>query len=436
MSLSRDCGPITAAEFAACMAPLAPFEPAPALAVAVSGGADSLALALLARDWVAARGGTLLALVADHGLRPESAAEAGATSSRLAGLGIPARAVRLSVAPGPALAARARRARYAALVDACAAAGILHLLLGHHAGDQAETLLMRVLAASAPAGLAGMAAARETGPVRLLRPLLAVPPGRLRAMLRAAGVGWVEDPSNTDARALRSRIRAWRADPDGNGRATISLVAAAEAAGREREAAERLAAARLAACASLHPEGFAVLRPGAVDPAVLSALVQMVGGRVYPPSPRQVAVLARAPAPATLAGVRLSPAGRLGPGLLLTREAAAMAGPIPACAAAWDGRFRLSRDARAPLDGLMLGALGAAAAGLRRRSPWPAAVSRTLPSLWRGAELVAVPHLGYPDAGPYAGIEALFCPPRAAAPAPFCPARVSRGCTMRSDTLC
>jgi len=421
VSLSRDRGSITAAEFAAFMAPLGPFEPAPALAAAVSGGADSLALALLARDWAAARGGRMLALVADHGLRRESAEETGATTSRLAGLGMPARVLRLTLAPGSALAARARCARYAALADACAADGILHLLLGHHAGDQAETLLMRVLAASTPAGLAGMAALRETGPVRLLRPLLGVPPARLRATLDAACVGWVEDPSNTDGRALRSRIRAWRADPDGDGRATISLVAAAEAAGRERAAAERVTACRLAACADLHPEGFAVLRPGPVDPAVLSALLQMVAGRAYPPSPRQVAALARAPAPATLAGVRLSPAGRLGSGLLLSREEAAMSGPVPAVAAVWDGRFRLSRHTASSLDGLTLGALGAAAAGLRRRSLWPAAVLRTLPALWRGAELVAVPHLGCPATGPYAGIEALFCPPRPAASASFLP---------------
>ena len=84
------------------------------------------------------------------------------------------------------------RPRHAALEQACADAGILHLLFGHHAGDQAETVAMRLLDRSGPAGLAGMAALAETASVRRLRPLLAIPPGRLRASLRAAGVEWVE----------------------------------------------------------------------------------------------------------------------------------------------------------------------------------------------------------------------------------------------------
>ncbi len=419
-------GPITGAEFAALMAPLGPFEPAPSLAAAVSGGADSLALAVCARDWVRARGGTLVALVADHGLRPELGGETSLTLSRLAHLGIPAQAQRLAIAPGPALAARAREARLAALTAACAERGILHLLLGHHAGDQAETVLMRVLGRSAPAGLSGMATVRETGPVRLLRPLLSVPPARLRATLLTAKVGWVEDPSNADQRALRSRIRAWRNDPGGVGRATAALSDAAAGAGRERAIAEGDAAAALAASAVLRPEGFAVLRPGPVDPAVLSALLQMVGGRAYPPSTRQVAALARSPGPATLAGVRLSPAGRFGPGLLLTREVASMAAPAPAANGVWDGRFRLVADA-ALLEGQCVGALGAAVLSLRSRSALPAIVLETLPALWRKTALVAVPHLDHPGDGPYAGVEALFCPPRAAAPAPFCPARIPLG---------
>ncbi|MCW3477940.1 tRNA lysidine(34) synthetase TilS, partial [Limobrevibacterium gyesilva] len=181
------------------MAPLGPFEPAPHLAVAVSGGADSMALALLARDWTRARGGRITALVVDHGLRAASAGEAACTRDRLAMLGIPARLFTLQgLGHGPALAARARAARYAVLEAACAKASILHLLLAHHAADQAETVAMRLLDRSGPAGLAGMAALVEAGRVRRLRPLLPVPPGRLRATLHAAGIAWVEDPSNAD----------------------------------------------------------------------------------------------------------------------------------------------------------------------------------------------------------------------------------------------
>ena len=97
------------------MAPLGPFGPAPRLAAGVSGGPHSLALALLADRWARRRGGDVLALVADHGLRPESAAEAAHVHGLLAGCGVAAQVVRLGLATGPSMQERARAARLAAL---------------------------------------------------------------------------------------------------------------------------------------------------------------------------------------------------------------------------------------------------------------------------------------------------------------------------------
>ena len=405
------------------MAPLGPFEPAPRLALAVSGGADSLAMAVLAHAWAAERGGSVLALVVDHGLRPASAREVSLTRERLATRGIPVHAMRLDIPPGPALSARARAARYAALAEACAGRGIVHLLLGHHAADQAETLLIRALSASGQAGLAGMAALRETDRLRLLRPLLTIPPVRLRATLRELGLDWVEDPSNADPYALRARLRHLRADRDGAGPATGALAAAASAVGATRRARDEGVAAFLGASATLRPEGFAVLRQGPVPAAALAALIQAVSGAPFPPRSASVAALARDPRPATLAGVRLLAAGRLGAGLLLVREEAAIAPPVPAETARWHGapwdrRFRLARGA-APPAGLSLGALGDAAAGLRQRSGLPSAVLRTLPALRREETLFAVPHLGYPDAQRCASVPLVFGPAQPATCAPF-----------------
>jgi tRNA(Ile)-lysidine synthase len=178
-----------AAEFAAAMAELGPFERAPQLAAGVSGGADSVALALVSNAWAHARGGSLSALIVDHGLRDGSGAEAAEAAVRLGAHGIAARVLRIDgLARGPALAERAREARLRVLAEACAGEGILHLLLGHHAGDQAETLLMRSLSGSGAAGLAGMASIVETAGLRILRPLLAVPQARLRATLISAGM--------------------------------------------------------------------------------------------------------------------------------------------------------------------------------------------------------------------------------------------------------
>ena len=402
------------------MTALGPFEPAPQIAAGVSGGADSMALALLADAWARERGGSLLALIADHGLRAESGGEAASAAARLGSLGIAAKVLKIEgLARGPALAERARSARFAVLEAACAHAEILHLLLGHHAGDQAETLLIRSLGGSGPTGLAGMAPLVETTRLRLLRPLLAVAPARLRATLASAGVAWIEDPSNADTTALRPRLRLLRRDRDGDGAATAALVAASAASGRSRAETDRSVAASLAEQAVLRPEGFAVLSGQPLAPPALAALLQMLAGAPFPPATRSIVALAAAPRPATLAGVRLLPAGRLGPGLLAVREPAAMAPPVPARAGAvWDRRFRLGEAALVP-PGATLGALDGDAARLRRFSPLPSAVLRTLPAVRQGATLLAVPHLHYPDPMACADFPMLFSPSRPAVAAPF-----------------
>ncbi len=415
--------PLPAAEFATLMAPLGPFEPKPRIAVAVSGGADSLALALLAQRWAMARGGDALGLIVDHGLRAASAGEAAATLQRLAAQGIAAQLLTLTdLMPGRALASRARAARYAALTAACAGGGRLHLLLGHHAADQAETVAMRMLAGSGPYGLAAMPALSETSELRLLRPLLSVAPARLRATLRAAGLGWVEDPSNGNPAAQRARLRAARRDRDGDGPATRAAGTTAAARGRVRARGERQSAVVLGSRAWLAPEGFAVLTPGQIEPAALAGLIRMVAGSEWPVSSQQIALLARSLGPATLGGARLLSAGRLRPGgWLVVREAAAMQEPALArIGAKWDGRFVLTGGVTA--DGLALGALGEASARLRHMSPLPAAVLATLPALWRNAELVAVPHLHYSTDKLSEGYRITFAPGVAATFPAFWPA--------------
>ena len=400
------------------MAAMGPFEPAPPLAVAVSGGADSLALTLLADAWARARGGQAIGLIVDHGLRPESAAEARETARRLGERGIPARILVLDgLTAGPALAERARDARYAALVAACAASGTLHLLLGHHAADQAETVAHRVLRGSGAGGLAGMAAVVELSTVRLLRPLLSVMPEALRDYLRAAGVAWVEDPSNRDQRALRPRMRAGLATHDRG--AIEDLGDAARVAGQARCADEQRTARVLGREVAIRPEGFALVPPGRVSVSGLRSVIRMVAGAAYPPPAEAVASMVAMPRPATLAGVRLLTAGRLGPGMLAVREPAAMGPAVPARAGAvWDGRFRLDRASGLPGGG-MLGALGDDAARFRGQDCLPTAVLRTLPALRMDGVLVAVPHLRYSDPAFGARVGVTFAPPHPACGAWF-----------------
>ncbi len=390
------------------------------MGAAVSGGPDSMALALLADRWARDNGGSLLGLIVDHGLRPESRQEASLVTARLAARGIQAGLLPVDgLLRGPALAERARAARFAALEAACREAGILHLLLGHHAADQAETVLMRALSDSGPIGMAGMLPLVELTWLRLLRPLLTFPPARLRATLATEGVEWVEDPSNKDAAALRPRLRMLRHDRDGIGVATNALRATATAAALGRAARATTVAAELAEEAVIRPEGFAVLSGRPMPAGVLAALLQAVSGAAYPPALRSVTALAAAPRPATLAGARLLPAGRLGPGLLVVREAAAMASPVPAHPnTRWDGRFRLRGDAAVP-TGAMLGGLGDDAPQVREDSQLPSAVLRTLPAIRLGSSIHAVPHLDFPDALTCQHLSLLFSPPRAAAPPSF-----------------
>src|SRR5262245_21437394 len=174
---SESDDPLTEAEFAALMRPLGPFEAQPRLAVAVSGGSDSLALTLLLHDWARRQRGVLTALTVDHGLRPEAAAEARQVARWLRARGIRHRVLTWRPA-GEArrggLQAAARAARYRLLGAWCRANGVLHLALAHHREDQAETLLLRLARGSGLDGLAAMAAVSEREGVRLIRPLLAV----------------------------------------------------------------------------------------------------------------------------------------------------------------------------------------------------------------------------------------------------------------------
>jgi tRNA(Ile)-lysidine synthase len=432
----RPATAVTEAEFAALMAPLGPFGTAPLLAAGVSGGPHSLALALLAGRWAEVRGGRLLALVVDHGLRAGSAAEAEGVAAMLAGRGIAGRVLRLRLAPGGAgVQERARAARMAALLAACRAAGAPWLLLGHHRGDQAETVLFRALRGSGAAGLAGMAPARAAAEAMVLRPLLDVPPARLEAVVARAGLVPVRDPTNLDARFARVRLRAALGDPDGTGTATAALAGAAAAFAARRAVAEAAAADRLAAAMALRPEGFAwldaeVLGRDAVAEAALGGLLGLLGGAGFPPPREGVRrLLARlgdsrdgmeARRGATLAGVRLHAAGEAARLLLVREAAAALRAPAMVAieGAVWDGRFRVSGGGGGA--GWTVAALGAAgvtlqeAARLRRaaaRRGVPRLALAALPAI-RDADgrLVAVPALDYPAAAAAGGLRLDFAP--------------------------
>lgn len=393
--------------FARAMARLGPFESAPHLAVAVSGGADSMALALLARDWLQARRGRLTALIIDHALRPESKAEARLAVRRLKALGIEALILtRTGPLPKSGLQDAARAARYALLRDWCRGAGVLHLLTGHTRGDQLETHLMRRARNATGPGAAGMSARHLFPEVRLLRPLLGMDRADLEALLDVAEVAWIEDPSNRNETFERVRVRArLAADPALAARAAEDQAAAAEA----RIALETAVNAGLAACIQVHPEGYAVVDQGAFrdleDAArgpLLARLALCIGGAGHAPAPAKAAGLAARLADGT--AFRGASLGRCtfasqAAGWLVCRDGRGLPGALAAVSQdSWDGRFQVTVP-----DGLRKGVVLAplGAAGWRQldkatRRAWgpPPAAARTLPALFRGSELVTAPGQG------------------------------------------
>ena len=185
----------------------APLPATARLAIAVSGGPDSLGLLALAHHDFHDR---ITALTVDHGLRDGSAAEARHVASLCAGSGI-AHHTLVWAGPHPRsnLQARARAARYALMADWCHQNRVACLLTAHHAEDQAETLLMRLARGSGLGGLSGIRACRLLAPgVQLLRPLLTVPRATLHNATRAAGWPALTDPSNTSPRHDRTHVRA------------------------------------------------------------------------------------------------------------------------------------------------------------------------------------------------------------------------------------
>lgn len=415
------------------MAAFGPFEPAPHLAVAVSGGADSMALLLLAARWAAARGGCVSALTVDHRLREAARDEARLVARWCADRGVAHRILTWSdgdMARGrAALQARARAARYRLLADWCRRQGVLHLLVAHHRNDQAETFLLRLGARSGLAGLAAMAPVREEPEVRLLRPLLGLSRARLEDHLRANRQDWIADPSNADPAFARVRLRSLMPQLAAEGLDAAAMAAVAARFAGPRRAAEALVAEMLARAAAPDPAGFVVLardalRDGAdeIGCQALARVLGAVSGAVHAPrSVRLRRLFAEIGAAGfrgrTLGGCRIVP---FGPGrLLVCREPATVAPPVPARPGPvrWDGRFRLriaARFARGPSRRVTLGALGRDGwAALRARAPAaletvparriPVPVRATLPALFDRHGPLCVPHIGYRRSGDRAG---------------------------------
>ena len=423
------------------MARLGPFERAPHLAVAASGGPDSMALTLLLAEWVQGRNGRLDAITVDHGLRAESAAEAQQVGRWLAHLpGVTHRTLSWSgPKPESGIQAAARDARYRLLAEYCRDNRILHLCVAHHRDDQIETHHLRAGHGSGALGLAGMSAIRPLDGVRLMRPLLGVPKAALLALLTARGQAWIDDPSNANPAFERVRLRqsAETADDERDAAQLHRL-------GLERQRLEAEAAGLLAETFTLFPAGWGELAPAAfsetASPNLLALgwVLQSLGGNDYPVSDsRRAEALERirsdAAADFTLGGCHVR---RSGPRLQIHRDWGAIrqrAAAVPGMRMTWDGRFAVTVSPRlapkvtvTPSLDFTIGRLGergirllGAAGHAQSESGIPEPARKALPALWQGDRLMAVPGLGFGPGLDDGGLTARFRPERAAASGGF-----------------
>jgi tRNA(Ile)-lysidine synthase len=241
------------------------------LAIAVSGGPDSLALLALAH---AALPGAVEAATVDHGLREASAGEARAVAALCAGLGVPHAVLKVQVASGN-VQSEARSARYGALAGWMEGRGLAALATAHHADDQAETLLLRLNRASGVSGLAGVRARGLVPGTRLplLRPLLGWRRAELARIVSDAGWQAAQDPSNTDDRFDRARLRKELVAADW---LDVPALAASAAHLADADAALAWAAAReWSECVERSPMGL-TYRPRAPRAVALRVIARIV----------------------------------------------------------------------------------------------------------------------------------------------------------------
>lgn len=401
-----------------------------ALALAVSGGGDSMALAVLCARVLLPRGVRLKAYTVDHGLRSAARAEAEAAGKTLAALGIAHEIlVWTEGKPQTHVQERARAARYALLADACQRDGFDVLLTAHQAEDQMETLWMRLAHGSGLDGLAAIAPQRPlSGTLKLVRPLLGFSRAALRDSCRAAQVEWAEDPTNENMKYLRVRLRGFEEILSAEGLTPARLSQVTQKLADARSALEYVAAEKAAACAGVYPEGYVRLDaaallalPDDLVRRVLSRLLLRVAPSDYPPGFDLVENLRRDLARAAFVGATgfgCDLSAQEDGGVLIVREAAALPPPAPLSGAprqVWDRRFVLSGLPPRSGESPVLAALGVAGvAALRKQAAGdknilaalerlPGKVRATLPALWLDEKLLCVPHLSWHDAA--AGVD-------------------------------
>ena len=336
-----------------------PLEDCAHVAVAVSGGSDSVCLMLYAEKWAHERGGQprVSVLTVDHGLRPNSGDEARQVAAWAADLGLSHETlVWTGPKPRTGIQARARQARYDLMTQWCEAHGADALLTGHTLDDQAETVLMRLARTTSLDSLSGIAPRGQWNRTQLVRPLLRLTRGQLRGYLEMTRHPWIDDPSNLDDRFERVRIRNAMSSLWNFGIDERRLANLAEECRDAAALLNDLADTFVEAHTSLHAHGYAAISAApflelslSVRLRVLRRLLPLVGSGKMPLRSdigRLADNLETAGRKHTLGGALI---WRRRDDILIAREAGRIAADpviVPAAGTViWDGRFEVTAPA-------------------------------------------------------------------------------------------
>ncbi|MCR9212134.1 MAG: tRNA lysidine(34) synthetase TilS [Proteobacteria bacterium] len=386
------------------------------VAVAVSGGSDSMALALLAAEWGVAQGQEVVALSVDHGLRTSSAEEAQQVTDWLASRKIETHILQWK---GPysktGIQAAAREARYSLMADFCRKRDFDTLLLGHQMEDQAETLLMRLSKGSGLDGLSSIQRSTQRGNIKLLRPLLKFERRQLREFLAERGQAWIEDPSNDNPKFTRTHLSPiLNALQNLPGSEADALALSAKRLGRAANALNQIAEDRFQEFCQVSPFGFVrvsdlALRncPEEIGLRLLSRSISTVSGQVGHIKLSSLeklydrCLLKNSSISETLSGCEVF---KTGDDWVVCRETGREDLPEdsvgPHREFMWDGRYQVTdlmpgKALDEPLKVRRIGADGwrhLKNSGLSRTERnLPAKVRNTLPAIWSGDHLVAAP---------------------------------------------
>jgi len=382
------------------------------IAIAVSGGGDSMALAILAHEWVKINGGELIALTIDHGLRIESSAEANEVHKFLTSLGIKHEVLNWEgEKPKTRIEEEARKARYNLLIARCKELDFYVLAVAHNIEDQIETFWMRLSHGSGLDGLSAMSRIREVDGVSIIRPLMSFSRKKLRATCEKYNIKWIEDPSNQDKKYLRVKLRKFESFLFEEGLTPKRLTKTIKKLENSRQALEYLTDIAIKDSLIIYPEGYALLKkkqwlkyPIDIRQRVLSQALQTIFPKKYPSGFDIIEEICNSMVEErfkgrTLSGCEIFPSSS--GDIFISREENNIEPAIFIKEnVIWDKRFICSAINS---ESLKLGTLGEEGLSELRKNKdtlksiknLPFKIKKLLPAIWEEDILLAVPHIGY-----------------------------------------